>query len=157
MSIPRQITEFLDARGVNYQHRTHRTAFTAQEVAHAQHVSGKALAKTVVVVAGKTMVMAVLPASHHIEIALLERLLDVHPVRLATEAEFKGIFPGCDVGAMPPLGNLYHLEVWVDASLKDHPTIFFNAGTHSDTIELSFSDFEKLVNPHLGRFAALTH
>jgi Ala-tRNA(Pro) deacylase len=157
MSIPRQITEFLSSRGVDYQHRTHPTAFTAQEVAHAQHVSGKALAKTVVLWAGKRMVMAVLPASHHIELELLERLIDERPLRLATEAEFKGSFPACEVGAMPPLGSLYHLEVWVDASLKDRATIFFNAGTHTDTIEMKFADFEKLVSPHLGRFAVPSH
>ncbi len=157
MSIPRQIADFLDSHGVPYAHRTHPTAFTAQEVAHAQHVSGKALAKTVMIAVGKKTLMAVLPASHHIELPLLERLVDEGPLRLATEAEFRGVCPGCELGAMPPLGSLYHLEVWVDASLENHPTIFFNAGTHADTIEMSFTDFKKLVNPRFGRFAALSH
>lgn len=156
MSIPRKITSFLHDHGAPYRQHTHPPAFTAQEIAHAQHTSGRLLAKTVMLWAGNELLMAVVPASHQIAMAELERLLG-RPVRLAHEKEFRTVFPGCDVGAMPPLGNLYHLEVWVDEALRSCPTIHFNAGTHTDTIEMSFADFDKLVHPHVGCFAALAH
>jgi Ala-tRNA(Pro) deacylase len=157
MSIPRTITEFLDRHQVRYRHLVHAPAYTAQEIAHAQHVSGKALAKTVMVMAADRPLMAVLPASHHLELGALGTFLKRHPVRLATEKEFERLFPGCEVGAMPPLGTLYHLDVWVDVNLKERPEIVFNAGTHTDAIQMSFADFARIVQPRFGSFAAASH
>jgi Ala-tRNA(Pro) deacylase len=157
MSVPRKITEFLDSHHVGYQYCTHSPAYTAQGLAHVQHVSGKELAKVVMVVAGGRMVMTVLPGSHRIDLDLLGQLLNVHPVRLATEEEFKDLFPDCDLGAMPPFGSLYDLDMWVDTVLKEHPTITFNAGTHVDTIQMFYADFERLMQPKLGSFSVLRH
>jgi Ala-tRNA(Pro) deacylase len=153
MTIPRHITEFLDSQHVPYRHGTHETRFTAQEIAHAAHVSGKILAKAVMVKAGGRLLMAVLPASHQIGLSALGRLLGTGPARLATEEEFKGLFPDCEVGAMPPIGSLYHLDVWFDVSLRQHATIVFNAGTHHDTLQMSLADVERIVQPHVGKFA----
>ncbi len=155
MTIPRHITEFLDSQHVPYLHGTHKKEFTAQEIAHAAHVSGKVLAKAIMVKAGGRLVMAVLPASHHISLSALGRLLDTQSVRLATEEEFKSLFPDCEVGAMPPLGNLYHLDVWFDVALRQHPVIVFNAGTHTDTLQMNLADVERIVQPQVGKFAWL--
>ncbi len=157
MSIPKQIIDFLDSHQICYQHCTHSPAFTAQGLAHIQHISGKELAKVVMVVADDRSIMTVLPASHRIDIDLLKSLLNAGSVRLATEKEFKDIFPDCELGAMPPFGNLYHIEVWIDSSLKTHPNLTFNAGTHAETIKMSFADFEKFVSPKEGSFTELWH
>jgi Ala-tRNA(Pro) deacylase len=157
MSIPRHIKEYLDSSQVPYRHSIHTPAFTAQEIAHVQHVSGKELAKTVMVLADREMVMAVLPASHRLDLDALKKQLGAKKVRLAQEEEFEKVFPGCELGAMPPLGNLYHVSVWVDQSLHANPSLVFNAGSHTDTIEMSYADFERLVRPRHGRFALLIH
>lgn len=157
MPIPRHISEFLDSQHVWYQHYTHSLAYTAQGIAHAQHVSGKHLAKVVMVMADDTLIMAVVPGNHHVDLQRLGELLKAGRIRLATEDEFKDFFPDCELGAMPPLGNLYNLEVWVDATLKAEPHILFNAGTHAETILMSFADFDRLVQAKVGTFSTLTH
>ncbi len=157
MSIPRHISEFLDSQHIWYQRYTHSLAYTAQGIAHAQHVSGKRLAKVVMVMADGNLIMAVVPANHHVDLQTLGKLVNAGKIRLATEDEFKDFFPDCELGAMPPLGNLYNLEVWVEASLKTQPHILFNAGTHAETILMSFADFDRLVQAKSGTFSTLTH
>jgi Ala-tRNA(Pro) deacylase len=157
MSIPKKIREFLDSHKVWYQFCTHSPAYTAQGLAHVQHVSGKELAKVVMVVADKRMVMTVLSGSHRVEVDQLHALLNCQNCRLATEEEFKDLFPDCEVGAMPPFGNLYNLDVWVDKELEKHPTITFNAGTHVETVKMNFADFQRLVQPKVGSFSTLRH
>jgi len=121
-------------------------------------MSGKRLAKVVMVVADNNkLIMAVVPASHRVDLDQLGQCLNSQWIRLATEEEFKDIFPECEVGAMPPLGNIYNLDVWIDETLKSNPNISFNAGTHAETIEMSFADFERLVQPKTGSFGALLH
>jgi len=157
MSIPRHISEFLDSQNVWYQHFTHSLAYTAQGIAHAQHISGKQLAKVVMVMADGNLIMAVVPGNHRVDLQQLGEILNVDSVRLAAEEEFKDIFPDCELGAMPPLGNLYKLNVWVDTALKAHPHILFNAGTHSETILMNFADFDRVVRPMVGAFSVLMH
>ena len=153
MSIPEEIRTYLDSRQVEYQYCKHSPAFTAQGVAHAQHVSGKQVAKVVIAVAEDRKLMLVLPANRRVEFRKLEELTHCE-ARLATEEEFGSNFPHCEVGAMPPFGNLYDMEVWVDSSLRDQTAIIFNAGTHLETIQMSFADFERLVQPKLGNFCS---
>jgi len=158
MPIPEHISRFLNSRHVNYQSHTHSRAYTAQGTAQAEHVSGKKLAKVVIVlVDGKKTIMAVVPASCRVDLEKLGKLLGSNRIRLATEEEFKDAFPECELGAMPPLGNIYHMDVWVDEALKASPTITFNAGTHAETIQMSFSDFEQLVHPRIASFGMLLH
>ncbi len=157
MPIPRQISEYLDSQHVQYRTSAHPLAYTAQGLAHVQHISGKLLAKSVMVNADNRMVMVVLPASNRIHFGKLQALLKANSLRLATEDEFRDIFPDCELGAMPPFGNLYHVEVWVDDAMREHPNLLFNAGTHLETIEMSFMDFEKLVQPKIGTFSELRH
>jgi Ala-tRNA(Pro) deacylase len=157
MSIPKHISEFLDSQRVWYQHFTHSLAYTAQGIAHAQHISGKHLAKVVMVMAGGNLIMAVVPGNHRVDLQRLGEILNADSIRLAAEDEFKDIFPDCELGAMPPLGNLYKLDVWVDASLNSHPHMLFNAGSHSETILMSIADFDRLVQPKIGTFSVLMH
>ncbi len=157
MSIPRHIREFLESQHIWYQYCTHSMAYTAQGIAHAQHISGKQLAKVVMVMADGALVMAVVPGNHRVELQRLGELLQVSSIRLATEEEFKDLFPDCELGAMPALGNLYRLDVWVDSALKAHPHILFNAGTHSETILMNYADFDQVVQPKTGVFSVITH
>jgi Ala-tRNA(Pro) deacylase len=158
MPIPDNISRFLDSRHVTYQSCTHSRAYTAQGTAQAQHLSGKRLAKVVIVVLdNRKSIMAVVPANYRVDLERLGRLLNASWIRLATEDEFKDAFPDCELGAMPPLGNIYHLDVWVDEALRLYMDIAFNAGTHSEIIQMSFSDFEQLVHPQIGSFGTLLH
>ena len=155
MSIPPHITDFLDSKRVTYRRLTHGSEFTAPRVAESQHVSGKELAKSVLVVADDSLVMAVIPANERLDLEKLAHLVGALSFRLARESEFEERFAGCEVGAEPPLGSLYGVPVWLDASFEDHPTITFNAGTHIDTIQMSVSDFEELEHPIVGRLVEL--
>ncbi len=149
----RKLTEFLDQNKVKYVTIRHSPAFTAQEIAATAHVSGKELAKTVMVKVDGKMAMAVLPASFHVDFDQLKGVLRAKVVELATETEFQNLFPGCEVGAMPPFGNLYGMDTYVAESLKEDEEIAFNAGTHTELIKLAYKDFERLVEPKVLRFS----
>jgi Ala-tRNA(Pro) deacylase len=149
----RKLREFLDANGVKYISISHSPAFTAQEIAASAHIPGKELAKTVMVRIGDDLAMAVLPASHHVDFEQLKAVSGAARVRLASEQEFEDRFPGCELGAMPPFGNLYGMEVYVAQDLADDDEIAFNAGSHTELIKLSYKDFEELVKPRVMRFA----
>ena len=147
------IKKYLDLKNVPYKHLVHRTAYKAREVAQQELVPESMVAKTVVVKTGDDYAMVVLPASAKVNLASLKRALDLKQVRLATESEFKGLFPDSDVGAMPPFGNLYGLPVYVEESLTRDLEIVFNAGTHQDTIRMKYVDFERMVKPEVYSFA----
>lgn len=143
----KKLKEFLDSHKVKYISITHSSAYTAMEIAAMAHVPGKELAKTVMIKINGHMAMAVLPATHMIKMDLLKKAVGNENVRLATEQEFKDKFPDCEVGAMPPFGNLYGMEVFVSNALAEDEEIAFNAGTHTELIKLSYKDFESLVKP----------
>ena len=150
-----KLREFLDANKIKYSLLTHSTAYTAQEIASLTHIRGEELAKTVIVKVDGRMAMAVLPASRQVDLALLRSSARSRNAVLATEVEFRDLFPGCETGAMPPFGNLYGLPVFVDESLSKDKEIAFNAGTHNDLIRLSYADFARLVQPKVVGFAAI--
>jgi Ala-tRNA(Pro) deacylase len=154
MSIPAKLKEFLKAEGVRYEVRSHRPAFTAQEVAAAEHVPGREVAKVVIVRDGDQPLMAVLPAPQLVDLERLGKASGRSGLSIAKEAEFASCFPGCDAGAMPPFGNLYGMPVWVDDSLTRDREIVFNAGTHQQTVHMAFSDFTRLVRPRVASFRA---
>jgi Ala-tRNA(Pro) deacylase len=147
-----KLQEYLDANRIKYQILTHSTAYTAQEIAALQHVPGKQMAKVVIVRLGGKLIMTVLPATHHVDLASLEKILGGR-VELATEEQFRGFFPGCEVGGEPPFGNLFDMEVWVDLSLTKSDEIFFNAGNHWQTIRMRYDDYSRLVTPKVASFA----
>ena len=149
-----RVREFLDSNGVKYVSIKHSLAYTAQEIAASAHISGKEVAKTVIVKLGDEMAMAVLPASRRIHFKRLMEAAGADQVELATENEFKVLFPGCEVGAMPPFGNLYDVPVYVDESLAEDEEIAFNAGSHTELIRLAYEDFARLVKPTVAHFSA---
>jgi Ala-tRNA(Pro) deacylase len=152
MPILAKLKEFLKAEGVPFEVRSHRPAFTAQEVAAAEHVPGREVAKVVIVCDGEEPLMAVLPAPDHVDLERLGRAVGRGGLRIAKEQEFAARFPGCDPGAMPPFGNLYAMPVWVDESLARDREIVFNAGTHEQTVHMKFGDFTRLVRPRVASF-----
>lgn len=147
MSIATRVKDYLEQNKVPYSHCTHRLAYTAQEVAAAQHVPGREMAKTIVLKTDSQFVMVVLPAVMKINIKVLRDELPFSHVELATEKEFAALFADSELGAMAPFGNLYGLPVFVDKSLAEDAEIVFNAGTHVDTIRIKYADFSRLVKP----------
>jgi len=145
----KKLKEFLDSNNIKYVTIKHSEAYTAQEIAATAHIPGKELAKTVMVKIDGKMAMAVLPASYKVDFNLVKKAAGAKKVELASEGEFKDMFPGCTVGAMPPFGNLYGMEVFVAESLAEDDEIAFNAGFHTELIKLAYKDFEKLVKPRV--------
>lgn len=150
----KKLREFLDDNGVKYVAIRHSPAFTAQEIAASAHIPGKQLAKTVMVKIDGEMSLAVLPASDRIDFYRLERTTGARKVELASEEEFRTRFPDCEVGAMPPFGNLYGMETYVAEELAEDEEIAFNAGSHTELIRLSYRDFDRFVHPKTLAFAA---
>lgn len=149
----KKLKEFLDANKIKYVTVAHSPAYTAQQIAASAHIPGRELAKTVMVKIDGKLAMAVLPASFKIDFDLLEKASGAKKVELATESEFKEMFPGCELGAMPPFGNLYGMDVFVAQSLAEDDEIAFNAGSHTELIKLAYKDFERLVNPRVARIS----
>jgi Ala-tRNA(Pro) deacylase len=152
MSISGTLNAYLDHEGVHYDVLPHPEAFRAAEIAHTLHTSEKEMAKVVIVKVQERFVMTVLPASWNVDLLRLKTFLATHQVRLATEEEITGLFPDCELGAMPPFGNLYGLPVYVDQSLTEDEEIVFQAGTHSDAIRMRYWDFASLAFPVVGEF-----
>ena len=146
-----RLKEFLDAHGIKYVVISHSVAYTAQGIAALAHIPGKELAKTVIVKIGGVFAMAVVPASRQVDFVLLRAAAHTNDVRLASELEFKGRFPDCEPGAMPPFGNLYEMGVFADEVLSHDQEIAFNAGSHRELIRLAWGDFERLVQPTVVR------
>ena len=148
-----KLKEYLDAQKVKYVVIRHSPAYTAQEIAASAHIRGKELAKTVMVTLDGRMAMVVLPASRKVGFDQLRQAAGAENVQLASEQAFRDMFPGCEVGAMPPFGNLYDMEVYVSRSLAEDEEIAFNAGSHTELIRLAYKDFQRLVQPKVGRIA----
>lgn len=147
--IDRRLKEYLDENNVKYITIAHSRAFTAQEIAASAHVPGREMAKSVVVKFGRKMGMVVLPASARVDFDLLKEAVGESDVRLATEAEFRAMFPGCELGAMPPFGGLYGMETFVSPRLAEDEEIAFNAGSHTELIRMHWADFERLAKPRI--------
>jgi Ala-tRNA(Pro) deacylase len=149
MSISKKLMEILDKNKVKYEKILHQETFTSQETAQAEHVSGKKMAKVVMTKVDGKDVMAVLPASFKLDVNKLKRLLRAKEARLATEKEFERLFPDCEKGAMPPFGNLYGIPCYVDSQVAQNDKIVFNAGSHKESVKMSYADYEKIVKPVL--------
>lgn len=147
-----RLKDFLDEQGVKYVTLSHSKAYTAQEIAAAAHIPGKEVAKTVIVKLDGEMAMAVLPASYQVDLHKLKKAAGAQETEIASEEEFKGRFPASEVGAMPPFGNLYDMPVYVSPPLDEDEQIAFNAGLHTELIQMSYEDFQRLVEPTVADF-----
>ncbi len=149
-----RLEEYLSSSGVRFEIEQHRLAYTAQQLAAAEHISGKQVAKVVMAIADGGVVMLVLPASSNVQLEKLRRELGVGELRLAKEEEFATIFPDCEVGAMPPFGNLYGLPVYIDRGLTRAREITFPAGSHVESMRLAYEEYDRVVHPRAIDFAA---
>jgi Ala-tRNA(Pro) deacylase len=150
-----RLKNYLDEKQIRYVVIRHSTAYTAQETAASAHVRGQAFAKTVMVDLDGKMAMVVLPATERVNLERLREATGASFVELVPEREFRARFPDCEVGAMPPFGNLYDLDTYVTESLGESEEISFNAGTHRELIQLRYEDFVRLVRPQVLRMPAV--
>ena len=155
MPILTKLRDFLEQEKVTYSVHSHPEAYTALEIAGLEHVKGRMLAKVVIVKTdANELVMVVLPADRRVDYRKVAAVLGTEALRLAQESEFRDSFPACEVGSMPPFGNLFGLAMLVDELLAENDEIVFNAGSHTLTAKLRFADFRRLVQP---RIASLSH
>jgi len=153
MNCQQRLEQYLRENEASFEVMAHAQVYTMQEVAAALHVSGKQVAKVVMVKAGGKMVMLVVPAPSRLNFAELRTVLGVKKVGLAKEEEFGPLFADCVTGAMPPFGNLYDLPVYVDQALTEEDVIVFRIGTHRHTMKVAYADFSRLAQPTVGEFA----
>jgi Ala-tRNA(Pro) deacylase len=152
MAIPARLKAHFEQTHTAYFPVTHAPARSAQYAASLLHVPGKELAKTVALRAGDKALLAVLPASYHINLDKLASVVGVG-VKLMKEEECLRLFPDCQPGAIPPFGELYGLPVYLDRSLVEDPEIIFNAGTLSNGVRMGNTDFVHLAKPRICSFA----
>lgn len=152
MKCQARLEQYLREHSVPYEVEQHHPAFTAQEIAQAEHISGRTVAKVVIATADETRMMFVLPATEIVDFTKAAAVTHTHHVSLVGEADLAAAFPDCEVGAMPPFGNLYDMSVYVDTQLAAEELIVFPAGSHSTTIRMRYTDFENLVLPEVGAF-----
>ncbi len=148
-----KLRDFLDSHSIKYLVISHSVAYTAQGIAALVHLSGKKLAKTVIVKIDGILAMAVVPASEHVNLDLLQKLTGARMVVIASEREFRDAFSDCETGAMPPFGNLYDMAVYADESLATAEEITFSAGSHRELVRLAWEDLVRLVNPTIAPLA----
>ncbi|HUK25226.1 MAG TPA: YbaK/EbsC family protein [Terriglobales bacterium] len=149
-----RLKEFLDSHKIKYMTISHSIAYTAQGIAAVAHIPGQELAKTVMVNLDGELAMAVVPASRHVNLSLLRSASGAASTALASEQEFKDRFPDCELGSMPPFGNLYDMKVFADQALARDKEIAFNAGSHRELVRMSWEDYAALVKPKIVALAA---
>lgn len=150
-----RLLDYLDAHGIDYARISHPQAYSAQETADRARIPGREFAKTVMVKLDDALAMAVLPAPEKVNFTLLQQAAGAASVSLATEADFCAVFPDCDLGAMPPFGNVYDMAVYASGSLGVSERIAFPAGRHTELLRMAYADFERLVKPRIARFTFL--
>ena len=153
MAILPSLKRLLYQHRVSYDVHPHRRSFTAKETAAADQVPPSEMAKVVVLHGGDRFVMAVLPASHKLDLERLRRTVGDPELRLASERELADASPGCEPGAIPPFGELFGMALWVDDSLGRENETVFNGGNHQETVHLAYQDFVRLAKPQFGEFS----
>ena len=143
---------FLDERGVAYRLSRHETAFTASGLAQAEHVPGRKVIKPVVVQADGEFVMCALPACYRVDLGELKDQLQAEDVKLADEQALGALFPGCQVGAAPPIGRLYGMTTLMDESHISDDRVTFQAGTHEDAVTMSLMEYRRIAQPEVAHF-----
>jgi Ala-tRNA(Pro) deacylase len=151
MAIVGRLQKLLAERGLKHTVLPHRDAFTAWQVAQTVHVAGRLFAKVVVVHESTDgYFMTVVPANQHVDLGTLAYMSGRPIDRLATESELAILFPDCEVGAMPPFGTLYGMDMYVDEEFLGHDEIYFQAGNHHEVVLMKFEDFRRAAGPFSG-------
>lgn len=146
------VQSYLDEMGVAYRLSHHPMAYTAQDLASAEHVPGRQVIKAVVVKADGQFIMCALPACHRIDLPALREQLAADEVKLADEQKLAELFPDCELGAEPPIGRLYNLPTIMDESLTADSRVTFQAGTHCDAVTMSLAEYRRVAQPEMGYF-----
>jgi len=146
------LLSFLDEQGVRYRLSHHESAYTSQELAQIEHVSGKSVIKPVVVSADGQFVLCALPASYKVDLSELRGQLRADDVKLADEHSLEALFPGCELGAEPPIGRLWGIPTLMDESLTADNMVTFQAGTHCDSVTMSLADYRRIAQPEIAHF-----
>jgi Ala-tRNA(Pro) deacylase len=144
-----KLKEVLDQAKVSYEVFNHPRAFTAQEIAATQHITGRAMAKVVILKVDGSYVMAVVPSNRLVSLGIVRANLGAKEVELVPEERFAALFPDCEIGAMPPFGNLFGLPVYLDPALERYDFVYFNAGNHLQTVRLKLTELKRLVKPRM--------
>lgn len=155
MTCRERLERYFRENGVKYEVQSHPEVYTAQEVAAVEHIPGRSMAKVVMAMVNGTLTALVLAAPNRVDIPKVKAALGAKDARLAREQEFSTVFPDCEVGAMPPFGNLYNVPVLVDRALTEDPAITFNAGSHRETMTIAYQDFVRLASPRVADFSVL--
>ena len=151
------LRNYLERMGVRYMWTQHDTAYTAQDLAQQEHISGERVVKPVLVKADGQFILCALPASYYIDMERLCEELRTNSAQLVDEAQLEEVFSDCELGAEPPIGRLFGLPTIVDDSLIDELEVTFQAGTHQDAVTMSAADYIKLTQPMIGNFARHKH
>jgi len=149
MPLSERLRSFLDSQRAEFTLTTHPKAFTAREVAAAEHLPPREVAKTVVIFGDGSYHMIVVPANKLVDLFEVRPVLGLAQARLATEGELATLFPDCELGAMPPIGPIYGFSVYLDTTLAGQDAIAFNAGTHRDVVHMKMSEFRRLAAPQI--------
>ena len=149
-----RLEEFLKDHNVRYEKHTHPVAYTSQQLADAEHVSGYMVAKPVIVKGASEFAMCVITAPAHLDLKRAAEALNEKEVRLATEPEMADLFPGCELGAEPPIGTMFGMKTVVDEVLKEDEYLVMQAGTHTESVRVSFEDWERVCRPVLASITA---
>ncbi len=153
MTTLQKCLNYLDAHQIRYAHTTHSPAYTAEEVAKAEHMPPHRMAKTVICQDSDGYLMVVVPADSYVDMERLRTAIGATGLFVAEERDLYLLFTGTELGAMPPLGTLFGLRVYLDRKVAEQEFIAFNAGTHRDVIHMRVSDFRRLVRPVVGGFS----
>jgi Ala-tRNA(Pro) deacylase len=152
MTIAPTLQKYLD-RNVTYDVITHEPTMSSTRTAQACHISGDCLAKAVVLRHNGGYVLAVLPASHHIQLSDLKSQIG-DDLELADEKDIRRLFPDCALGAVPAVGECYELDVIVDDSIEDQPDVYLEAGDHATLVHMNRAQFARLMaEARHGRFS----
>lgn len=144
-----RLEQFLKAHNVRFNTVAHDHAITTLDAARRAHLPSHDVAKTVVVKLDGRLAMAVIPANEWISLEALRQAAGARSASLAGEHEFRDRFPECEVGAMPPFGNLYGMDVYAADTLSHEHDIAFHAGNHDEMVRMGWSDYERLVHPRI--------
>jgi len=148
-----KLETFLQQKGVGYEKHTHGTTYTAQGLAHVEHVSGYLVAKPVIVKGKSGFAMCVLPAPKQLDLQRAAEALHESQVRLASESEMAELFPDCELGAEPPVGALFDMKTIMDAQLRDDDFLVMQAGSHRESIQMRRRDWETVCRPDVAPIA----
>jgi Ala-tRNA(Pro) deacylase len=148
-----RLDDLLVSRHIPFQRLPHRRTYTANRMAQVLHVKGREVAKTVLLKTSQGHMLAVLPATHQIDLEQLREDLGDPHIELAGEEDMDRLFPDCERGAVPPFGSLYQVPTIMDDSLAQDETIVFEGPDHEQAIRMSFHDYETIEHPRRAHFA----